>query len=429
MQQTLDLEYSVSELSLAIKQLLQGSFSNICVRGEISGYRGQYSSGHVYFSLKDNSAKIDAVIWKTVFSSLKFNLEEGMEVVAFGNISAYAPSSKYNFVITSIKPAGVGSLMELFEKRKKQLLQEGLFALEHKKVLPFIPQTIGVITSASGSVIRDIIHRIEDRFACNIILWPVTVQGVNCAKDVAEAIAGFNALPDFVNKPDVIIIARGGGSIEDLWGFNEEAVVRAAFESKIPLISAIGHETDYTLLDLVADKRAPTPSAAAEMAVPVKRDLLLSLENKQHRLGKAIIRNLKIMQNDYSALTRAMPSLEEILRAFWQRFVEKSRLLVYTYERKLQKKSAKFTLYAQRYQLSLLLRFIKHSSEQLKLRTRVLSNLSYQNVLQRGFALVTGQDKRPICRAKDVVFDQKMQLRFIDNTVNIVAPALENKKS
>lgn len=426
MQQPVALEYSVSELSTAIKQLLQGSFSNICVRGEISGYRGQYSSGHVYFSLKDNSAKIDAVIWKTVFSSLKFNLEEGMEVIAFGNISAYAPSSKYNFVITSIKPAGVGSLMELFEKRKKQFAAEGLFALEHKKALPFMPKTIGVITSAGGAVIRDIIHRIEDRFACHIVLWPVTVQGTNCAREVAEAIAGFN---DFFNKPDVIIVARGGGSIEDLWGFNEEIVVRAAFKSTIPLISAIGHETDYTLLDLVADKRAPTPSAAAEMVVPVKKELLLSLENKHQRLGKVITRNLKILQNDYLALTRAMPSLEEMFRAFWQRFVEKSRLLAYVYERKLQKSSAKFNLYAQRYKLSLLLRFIKHSAEQLNLRTRVLSNLSYENVLQRGFALVTGQDNRPICRARDVVFEQKMQLRFIDNAVNIVALELENKKS
>lgn len=423
------LEYSVSQLSTAIKHVLQQGFTNICVRGEISGYRGQYSSGHTYFSLKDNNAKIDSVIWKTTFSSLKFKPEEGMEVVAYGNISAYAPSSKYNFVITSLKPAGLGSLMELFEKRKKALSEEGLFAQIHKKALPFMPRTIAVISSLQGAVIRDIIHRIKDRFACHILLWPVTVQGANCAKEVVEALEGFNNWQyAYAPKPDLIIIARGGGSIEDLWGFNEESVVRAAFKSEIPIISAIGHETDFTLLDLVADKRAPTPTAAAELAVPVKRDLLASLIDKDRRLNKAIERNSKIWQHNYASLLRAIPSLEEVCRSFWQRFEERARALAKLYERGFRDKKNDLQAISQRYRISLLSRPIQLHTQQLKERGRVLASLSYKNILQRGFAMVVTKAETPIYSAADMIYDQEIQLRFIDNTVKIIAPKNLNNK-
>jgi exodeoxyribonuclease VII large subunit len=255
-------EFTVSEVANAVKRTIEDSFGFVRVRGEISGYRGPHSSGHAYFTLKDEGAAIDAVVWKGNFSRLAFKPEEGLEVIATGRMTTYPRSSKYQIVIEQIEPAGAGALMALLEDRRKKLLAEGLFAPERKKELPYLPRVIGVVTSPTGAVIRDILHRLEDRFPTHVIVWPVRVQGDTCATEVTRAIDGFNSFaPDGpIPRPDLLIVARGGGSIEDLWGFNEESVVRAVSRSDIPVISAVGHETDITLIDYVADRRAPTPT-------------------------------------------------------------------------------------------------------------------------------------------------------------------------
>ncbi|MFZ2099007.1 MAG: exodeoxyribonuclease VII large subunit, partial [Oricola sp.] len=269
------VEYSVSEISFAVKRTIEDNFERVRVRGEISGYRGPHSSGHAYFTLKDDKARIDAVIWRGAFSKLSFMPEEGLEVIATGKLTTYPGSSKYQIVIDNIEPAGAGALMALLEERRKRLAAEGLFDEARKQLLPYMPRVIGVVTSPTGAVIRDILHRVNDRYPLHVIVWPVRVQGETSAAEVANAISGFNALDGSqgIPRPDVLIVARGGGSLEDLWGFNEEVVVRAAADSMIPLISAVGHETDWTLIDHAADVRAPTPTGAAEMAVPVKAEL------------------------------------------------------------------------------------------------------------------------------------------------------------
>jgi len=254
-------EFTVTELSTALKRRIEDEFGHVRVRGEISGYRGPHSSGHAYFSLKDQSAKIDAVIWKGVFGRLKMRPEEGMEVVATGKLTTFPGSSKYQIVIESLELAGLGALMALLEARRKKLAAEGLFDEARKQLLPYLPKVIGVITSPTGAVIRDILHRIADRMPCHVLIWPVRVQGETCSAEVSAAILGMNALAadGSIPRPDVIIVARGGGALEDLNGFNDEQVVRAAAASDIPLISAVGHETDWTLIDYAADIRAPTP--------------------------------------------------------------------------------------------------------------------------------------------------------------------------
>ena len=266
-------EFNVSEISAAIKRIVEGEFSHVRVRGEI-GRVSFPRSGHVYLDLKDERSVLSGVIWKGVAARLSMRPEEGLEVVATGRITTFGGQSKYQLVIEDMKPAGVGALMAMLEKRKALLASEGLFDAARKKQIPFLPDVIGVITSPSGAVIRDIMHRLRDRFPRKVLLWPVAVQGEKCASDVSNAIKGFNALEigGAVPRPDVLIVARGGGSLEDLWGFNEESVARAAAASDIPLISAVGHETDTTLIDFVSDQRAPTPTAAAELAVPVRHE-------------------------------------------------------------------------------------------------------------------------------------------------------------
>ncbi|WP_421611133.1 exodeoxyribonuclease VII large subunit, partial [Agrobacterium rosae] len=287
-------EFSVSELSGSIKRTVETAFDQVRVRGEISGYRGQHTSGHAYFSLKDDRARIDAVIWKGSFSKLKFRPEEGMEVIATGKITTFPGSSKYQIVIESLEPAGAGALMALLEERRRKLAAEGLFDQTRKRRLPYMPRVIGVVTSPTGAVIRDILHRISDRFPVHVLVWPVKVQGEGSGEEVANAIRGFNALEigGVIPRPDVLIVARGGGSLEDLWSFNDEIVVRAAAESAIPLISAVGHETDTTLIDHAADVRAPTPTGAAEMAVPVKADLEAQLAGLSARLSGSMSRQM-----------------------------------------------------------------------------------------------------------------------------------------
>ncbi|WP_230533181.1 exodeoxyribonuclease VII large subunit [Microvirga roseola] len=314
-------EWSVSDLAGALKRTLEDAFGHVRLRGEVSGYRGPHSSGHAYFCLKDQNARIDAVIWKGSFARLKIRPEEGMEVIATGRITTFPGSSKYQIVIDSLEPAGIGALMALLEERRRKLNAEGLFAPERKRRLPYLPRVIGVVTSPTGAVIRDILHRLEDRFPRRVLVWPVRVQGETCAAEVAAAIRGFNALePDGkIPRPDVLIVARGGGSIEDLWGFNEEIVVRAAAESGIPLVSAVGHETDTTLIDYAADIRAPTPTGAAEMVVPVRIELLAGVNDLSRRHMEAMLRLIERRRSDLRATARALPTPEMLFSAKRQR--------------------------------------------------------------------------------------------------------------
>jgi exodeoxyribonuclease VII large subunit len=314
-------EWSVSDLAGALKRTLEDAFGHVRLRGEISGYRGPHSSGHAYFCLKDQNARIDAVIWKSAFSRLKLRPEEGMEVIAIGRITTFPGKSTYQIVVESLEPAGIGALMALLEERRRKLLAEGLFDAARKRPLPFLPCTIGVVTSPTGAVIRDILHRLEDRFACDVVVWPVRVQGETCAAEVAAAIRGFNALPADgpVPRPDVLIVARGGGSIEDLWGFNDEAVVRATAASAIPVVSAVGHETDWTLIDHVADLRAPTPTGAAEMVVPVRSELLATVRDLARRHDEALVRSFERRKSDLRSAARALPTPEAFFAAKRQR--------------------------------------------------------------------------------------------------------------
>jgi exodeoxyribonuclease VII large subunit len=308
-------EFTVSELSSALKRTVEDAYGHVRVRGEISGFRGPHSSGHCYFALKDESAKIEAVIWKGVHGRMRFKPQEGLEVIATGKLTTYPGSSKYQIVIEAIEPAGVGALMALMEERKRKLGAEGLFDEARKQILPWLPEVIGVVTSPTGAVIRDILHRLEDRFPRRVLVWPVKVQGEGSAEQIAAAIRGFNALPEQgrIPRPDVLIVARGGGSLEDLWSFNEEIVVRAAADSMIPLISAVGHETDITLIDFAADKRAPTPTAAAEMAVPVRSELMVEVGTLARRVMVCWQRGQETRRNELRAAARALPAAGELL--------------------------------------------------------------------------------------------------------------------
>jgi exodeoxyribonuclease VII large subunit len=312
---------SVTELSSALKRTIEDRFGYVRVRGEISNYRGPHSSGHAYFSLKDQGARIDAVIWKGVFSRMRVRPEEGLEVIATGKITTFPGKSAYQIIVEAMEPAGVGALMALLEARRLKLAGEGLFDAARKQLLPYLPKVIGIVTSPTGAVIRDILHRLADRSPVHVILWPVRVQGETSAAEVAAAIRGLNALEagGAIPRPDVLIVARGGGSLEDLWGFNEEIVARAAAESLIPLISAIGHETDWTLLDHVADVRAPTPTAAAELSVPVRSELMAALAALGGRLGGAVRRSGEQKRLQMRAAARALASGEEILAGPRQR--------------------------------------------------------------------------------------------------------------
>ncbi len=314
------VEYSVSEISGAIRRTVEDTFGHVRVRGEV-GRVSRPGSGHVYLDLKDEKAVLAAVIWRGTARRLRFQPEEGLEVVATGRITTYAGQSKYQLVIEQLEPAGVGALMALLEERRRKLAAEGLFDAARKKPLPWLPKVIGVITSPTGAVIRDILHRLSDRFPRHVIVWPVRVQGETCAAEVARAIAGFNALPEGgpIPRPDLLIVARGGGSLEDLWGFNEEIVVRAAAASRIPLISAVGHETDTTLIDLAADWRAPTPTAAAEKAVPVRAELLAWVQELGARLTLAARNLVKHQRQRVVAAARALPRPEDILGLARQR--------------------------------------------------------------------------------------------------------------
>ncbi len=314
-------EITVSELAGALKRAIEDRFGYVRVRGEISGYRGPHSSGHAYFSLKDANARLDAVIWRTAFQRMRLKPEEGLEVVATGRLTTFPGKSTYQIVIEALELAGVGALMALLEARRKKLAEEGLFDAGRKRKVPFLPKVVGVVTSPTGAVIRDILHRLAGRFPVRVLVWPVRVQGETSAAEVAAAIDGLNALAPGgrVARPDVLIVARGGGSLEDLMSFNDEAVVRAVARSSIPLIAAVGHETDWTLIDHAADVRAPTPTAAAEFAVPVRAELVAAIADLDARGRGAILRFAQRLRVDLRALLRALPGGEAIVAGPRQR--------------------------------------------------------------------------------------------------------------
>ncbi len=374
-------EFTVSELSSALKRTVEDRFGHVRVRGEISGFRGPHSSGHCYFALKDESAKIEAVIWKFAHARMRFKPQEGLEVIATGKLTTYPNSSKYQIVIETLEPAGVGALMALMEERKKKLAAEGLFDEARKQLLPWLPEVIGVVTSPTGAVIRDILHRLEDRFPRHVLVWPVKVQGDGSAEQVASAIRGFNALPEGgrIPRPDVLIVARGGGSLEDLWSFNEEIVVRAAAESMIPLISAVGHETDITLIDFVADKRAPTPTAAAEMAVPVKSDLIAEVASLARRVTVHWQRAQESRRNELRAAARALPAASELLAIPRQRLDAASgslprglRANTHAHFRRFAETSGRLTVRVLRGQVAQARQHLTISGERLNNSTRSL---------------------------------------------------------
>jgi exodeoxyribonuclease VII large subunit len=373
-------EYTVSEISGALKRTVEDAFGNVRVRGEISGYRGPHSSGHAYFSLKDDRARIEAVVWRSTFGRLKFKPEEGMEVIATGRLTTYANASKYQIVIDQIEPAGAGALMALLEERRKKLEAEGLFAAERKRPLPYLPRVIGVVTSPTGAVIRDIIHRITDRYPLHVIVWPVRVQGDTAGPEVAAAVEGFNALESGgpIAKPDLLIVARGGGSLEDLWGFNDEIVVRAVAASGIPIISAVGHETDWTLIDHAADMRAPTPTGAAELAVPVKAELEATVASLGARLRGATSRAADKRRQALRAAMRALPTADQLLALPRQRLDGISARLARGLEVAIERKTAR--LARARLSPSMLSRRLREDGRRVSQATERLS-VSFRNLV------------------------------------------------
>ncbi|GAA5097710.1 exodeoxyribonuclease VII large subunit [Bartonella acomydis] len=436
-------EFSVSEIAGALKRVVEEKFGYVRVRGEISGYRGPHASGHAYFALKDDKARLEAVIWRGFMEKLKFPPEEGMEVVAVGKLTTYPGSSKYQIVVEALEPTGVGALMALLENRKKKLADEGLFDEAHKKPLPYMPRIIGVVTSPTGAVIRDIIHRISDRFPLHILVWPVRVQGETSGREVAAAVEGFNALTSggFVPKPDLLIVARGGGSLEDLWGFNDEAVVRAVYASALPVISAVGHETDWTLIDYAADWRAPTPTAAAEKAVPVKIDLEVYVASLGARLRKGLARYFDFHQQKLRDLVRALPTVDQLFalprRGFDEISSRLQRALCVSYDKKrfcFHALSVRFaprllnTEKAQRstkeYTTRFHRAFVRNVEKQraaLELACRLLKTTSYQNILERGFVLALSQNNKPIKRLVQFPESGQINLRFFDGDISVVA--------
>ena len=445
------VEYTVSELAFALKRTVEDAYGLVRLRGEISGYKGQHSSGHCYFTLKDEKAAIEAVIWKSTFQRLKFKPEAGLEVIARGRVTTYPDKSKYQIVIDELEPAGIGALMALLEQRKKMLAAEGLFLEARKKQLPYLPRIIGVVTSPTGAVIRDILHRLADRFPCHVLVWPVRVQGETSASEVAAAIAGFNALMlgALIPRPDLIIVARGGGSLEDMWGFNKEIVARAVAASSIPLISAVGHETDWTIIDLVADFRAPTPTAAAERAVPVRADLLNAVTGFGLRAASTLRRALEAKRSCFLAASRGLPRRADILSLPRQRFdsasgrlprallanavahrsgLERcaSRLRPHLVARATiqgRERLARFD----RAQGRSLAALMERSRRRLDGQAKLLSTLGYHNVLARGFTLVRAADGSMIRRASELRLGAALDIEFADGHVGAHADPRERK--
>jgi exodeoxyribonuclease VII large subunit len=473
------VEFTVSELSAALKRTVEDAYGYVRVRGEISGYKGPHSSGHVYLALKDQSAKIDGVIWKGTFNRMRMKPEEGMEVIVTGRLTTYPNRSSYQIIIETLEPAGLGALMALLEERKRKLAAEGLFDETRKQLLPFLPEVIGVITSPTGAVIRDILHRLADRFPRHVVVWPVKVQGDGSAEQVAAAIEGFNALPETgrIRRPDLLIVARGGGSLEDLWSFNEEIVVRAAAASMIPLISAVGHETDVTLIDFASDRRAPTPTAAAEIAVPVRAELIAELMSKARRALACWQRAQDHRRTELRAAIRALPDAEELLAMPRQRLDACAERLPRALRANAQIHHTQFSRIAGRFTPQLLgvnverrrvrldtctqrlgtalrayrdarhnaivrqqdrvkvlversrraaMALIAARSTRLERSYQLLHAFSYQSVLKRGFALVRDGSGHPLRAAASVQPGMTLDIEFIDGCVGATAQSVRN---
>ncbi|MGI9412918.1 MAG: exodeoxyribonuclease VII large subunit [Hyphomicrobiales bacterium] len=433
-------EYSVSELSAALKRTVEDTYGHVRVRGEL-GRVSRPGSGHVYLDLKDDKAVLAGVMWKGVAQRLKIQPEQGLEVVVTGKLTTYPGQSKYQIVIEAMEPAGLGALMALLEERKKKLAAEGLFDEDRKKALPYMPGVIGVVTSPTGAVIRDILHRLSDRFPTTVIVWPARVQGEKCAEEVAAGIRGFNALEadGEIARPDLLIVARGGGSLEDLWGFNEEIVARAAAQSQIPLISAVGHETDWTLIDYVADERAPTPTAAAERAVPVRAELVAAVGDLARRQSRGLWRRLEEAKTALRGAARGLPRLTDLLALPRQRFDMAAGRLGLALKASTQvaganlaRAGARLTPQPLRLQLErfraeigklsgraqgALARGVETKTVALATQVKLLSSLGYREVLSRGYALVLGADDAPVRAAADTDPGLAVTLAFHDGRV------------
>ena len=409
-------EYSVSEISFAIKRCVETTFNQVRVKGEIFGAK-RADSGHWYLSLKDANAVLSAVCWKGVALSLPVKIEDGLEVVATGRITTFAGKSSYQLVIEHLEVAGAGALLKLLEERKQQFLKEGLFDPMHKKPIPYLPSVIGVVTSASGAVIRDIIHRVKDRFPSRIIVWPTPVQGEGAAEKIAMAIKGFDSLDGKGNipRPDVLIVARGGGSLEDLWPFNEEAVIRAVYECQIPVISAVGHETDTMLIDYVADKRAPTPTGAAEFAVPVKSELNTQILMLNSRRVQAMERYIGGLKQMFEAIAKSLPNLSRILADHRQRFDERIERLKNVIKVLADMKKRDFI------GVDLKPYYIQNIIEKKKTilfhLAQRLEAVSIEQVLKRGFTWVTDRHFKTVYDASAAKRAGELNVRFVDGIV------------
>ncbi len=430
-------ELSVSELAFSLKRTLEETFGRVRVRGELSGLK-LASSGHLYGSIKDENANVDIVCWKGMLSKLSIKPADGLEVICTGKVSSFPKSSKYQIIVDSIELAGEGALLKMLEDRKKMLAAEGLFAPERKRSLPFLPQVIGVVTSPTGAVIRDIIHRLNDRFPRHVIVWPVPVQGDGAAEKIAAAIDGFNALPatgGAMPRPDLLIVARGGGSLEDLMAFNEEVVVRAVANCTIPLISAVGHETDTTLIDYVSDLRAPTPTGAAEMAVPRRDDLRYTMVENQKRMIGGMRRMMGELSHKLSAQAAKLGDPAQILELKSQQLDHTGQKLGSAFERGLSQRQNRIR------ELGAMLKHpksqidektrtlalhaaslkrvgnsaLKDKEQNLNYAAKMLNSLSYQNVLKRGYVVVRDAGGKIIGDAKQAIKEQNIMLEFKDN--------------
>ncbi|MGD9650525.1 MAG: exodeoxyribonuclease VII large subunit [Dongiaceae bacterium] len=404
-------EFSVSEISGAVKRVIEGSFERVRVRGEVSKVT-LHSSGHLYFTIKDEGAVLDAVCWRGNAGRLKVKPETGLEVIVTGKISTYGGQSKYQLIVELVEAAGIGALLKLLEERRKKLAAEGLFDAARKKPLPFLPKLIGVITSPTGVVIRDILHRLEERFPVNVIVWPVAVQGDAAAGQIVAALDGFNAL---TKRPDVLIVARGGGSVEDLWCFNEEIVVRAVARSEIPVISAVGHETDTTLIDFAADRRAPTPTAAAEIAVPVRAELLAALGHQQHRLQNSMMRALQHPRERLAILSRSLVEPRQYLNNLQQRLDHMLEIMTGAARNILAKSQQRFLRQANI--TPLIQNYVKHAAQELRHQSALLESFSYTHTLARGFALVRDNGGKPVTSAKKAKAGQDISIQLQDGEI------------
>jgi len=441
---------SVSELSARLKRVVEDRFGFVRIRGELSGVK-RAASGHLYCSLKDESAVIDAVMWKGTAQRLAFRPEDGVEVVASGKLTTYPGRSKYQIVMETMEIAGEGALLALLERTRARLAAEGLFAPERKRPIPYIPRVIGVVTSPTGAVIRDILHRLADRFPSHVLVWPVLVQGEGAAAQVAAAVAGFSALPEHgpVPRPDLVIVARGGGSIEDLWTFNEEVVVRAIAASTIPVISAVGHETDTTLADFAADMRAPTPTAAAEMAVPVREDLRLQLADLAARKRRCALRPVALGRERLEARSQRLPRPEALLASAAQRLddlaehlrralkdravLERERLNDAARHLSLPLLRSQAAHAAQRLERSgltpaLAARRLGRAQDSFAALDRVLPQLDPDKPLDRGFARVTDRARRTLTSREQAAGEKSLLLHFRDGELPVVTESTPPRK-